>query len=64
MGTALALIYWVSLPFTMFFVKVITEMVPETRGINSLFIFLSVWLILPMFPVYMGIRYIKSKVLN
>ena len=39
------------------------DYLPYTHKIHSLILFISVWIVLPLFPIYLLIRYIKYKLL-
>lgn len=56
MTTVLAIIYLVCLPFTVFFVRACLDYLPYTHKIHSLVLFISVWIVLPLFPIYLLIR--------
>lgn len=45
------------------FVRVCLDYLPYTRKMHSLVLFISVWIVLPLFPIYLLIRYIKYKLL-
>lgn len=53
MTTVLAIIYLVCLPFTVFFVRACLDYLPYTHKIHSLVLFISVWIVLPLFPIYL-----------
>lgn len=63
MTTVLAIIYLVCLPFTVFFVRACLDYLPYTHKTHPLILFISVWIVLPLFPIYLLIRYIKYKLL-
>lgn len=52
----LAVIYLIALPFTLFFTKKVLEAIPNASGVHPLALFLSVWLVLPMFPLYLIVK--------
>lgn len=59
MTTVLAIIYLVCLPFTVFFIKVCLDYLPYTHKIHSLVLFISVWIVLPLFPIYLLTKYLN-----
>lgn len=63
MMTVLAIIYLICLPFTVFFVGETRKAIPESQVVPSLMLFISVWLILPLFPVYLAYIYLRNKIL-
>nr|DAJ07310.1 MAG TPA: hypothetical protein [Caudoviricetes sp.] len=63
MKTVIATIYLICLPFTVFFVKACLDYLPQTHKIHSLVLFISVWLVLPLFPIYLFYKFIRYKLL-
>nr|DAM26646.1 MAG TPA: hypothetical protein [Caudoviricetes sp.] len=61
MTTVILTIYLVCLPFTVFFVKATLEYLPQSHKVHSLVLFLSVWFLLPLFPIYLLLKFIKHK---
>lgn len=57
---ALVVIYLIALPFTFVFMNAVLEAVPESSNMNKLMVFLSVWMVLPLFPIYLLVRRFKK----
>lgn len=57
-------LYLVCLPFAVMLMKAVWESVPEVREIPYIMLFFSIWILMPMFIIYMIGKFINRLIIR